>query len=867
MSPSDPQADTGTAIRITASTSHAPGAAARTGEPFTVGVPMPRGTGDAGWCLVDDAGRRRAVQTRALDRWPDGSVRCLLVDGRVDVGADARGGVWLTPDLDGAALRAETGIAIDEHQGVIVVDTGAARFEVRAGGAFPFESVTSGGAHMVAPGRSGLALEDDSGGNMPLAIEAVKVVEAGPLRATVSYRGAFRTNGQVRLEVRARAELYAGLATARVSVTVRNPEAAGHPDGFWDLGSAGSVYIKDLSLTIALPGERATAAVDYSPEIGSAWQTAPLPFELYQDSSGGDNWKSSNHMNRHRVVPNRLRGYTITAGDVQGTGLRATPVVSLTSATGRLSVTVPHFWQNFPKAATASNQALSVGIFPRQYGDVHEMQGGEQKTHEVCLAFGPETVTERPLEWCRARAHVVVDPAWAVASAAEAWLSAAEASRGRLIAAAVEGDDTFERKREVVDEYGWRHFGDVYGDHEGIRRQAPPPLVSHYNNQYDTLAGFTYQFLSTGDRRWWTLMRDLSAHVVDIDIYHTTRDKAAYNHGLFWHTYHYGDADTAGHRTYPRAGREETGGGGPSADHNYTTGLMLQYFLTGDDAAREAAIDLAQYVIDLDDGRKTVLRWLTKAETGKATASEGYRYHGPGRGPANSLNVLLDGHRLTGEARFLVKAESLLRRVVHPADDIAAMELDEPERRWFYTMFLQSLGKYLEYKAERNELDEMYAYGRASLLHYARWMAEHEYPYLEKPEKLTFPTETWAAQDIRKSDIFYMAALHADGEERARFLERAAFFFRVSVETLQASPTRALARPVIVLLSSGRLHSWFAHHPEAAAPRPRVEPPDFGTPTRFVSQKDRAKQRIVALGIGGAALVAAAILAAFLGSL
>jgi hypothetical protein len=86
-------------------------------------------------------------------------------------------------------------------------------------------------------------------------------------------------------------------------------------------------------------------------------------------------------------------------------------------------------------------------------------------------------------------------------------------------------------------------------------------------------------------------MADLAAHVVDIDIYHTTRDKAAYNHGLFWHTYHYGDAGTATHRTYPRSDRGRTGGGGPSADHNYPTGLMLYYFLTGDEACRETVIN------------------------------------------------------------------------------------------------------------------------------------------------------------------------------------------------------------------------------------------------------------------------------------
>ena len=70
-------------------------------------------------------------------------------------------------------------------------------------------------------------------------------------------------------------------------------------------------------------------------------------------------------------------------------------------------------------------------------------------------------------------------------------------------------------------------------------------------------------------------------------------------------------------------------------------------------------------------------------------------------------------------------------------------------------MFLQALGRWLGEKVERGELDNVRVRAAESLLHYARWMAVHEYPYLDKPEKLEFPTETWAAQDIRKSDVFF----------------------------------------------------------------------------------------------------------------
>src|SRR5205814_910950 len=127
------------------------------------------------------------------------------------------------------------------------------------------------------------------------------------------------------------------------------------------------------------------------------------------------------------------------------------------------------------------------------------------------------------------------------------------------------GEKTFEQKRETIDEYGWRNFGDLYADHEAAFHRGPQPLVSHYNNQYDGIAGCAYQFMRSGDVRWWRLCAELAAHTTDIDIYHTDLDKAAYNRGLFWHTVHYVDAGLATHRSYPRAAG--VGGGGPSPEH------------------------------------------------------------------------------------------------------------------------------------------------------------------------------------------------------------------------------------------------------------------------------------------------------------
>src|SRR5262249_54447075 len=158
----------------------------------------------------------------------------------------------------------------------------------------------------------------------------------------------------------------------------------------------------------------------------------------------------------------------------------------------------------------------------------------------------------------------------------------------------------------------------------------------------------------------------------------------------------------------------------------------------------------------------------------------------------------------------------------------------DAENRWFYTMFLQALGKYLDHKIELDQFDEAYAYARETLLHFARWMAKHEHPILNRPETLEYPTETWAAQDMRKCEVFQFAAWHASKEERMVFRERADYFFRYVVDTLSSMETRTLARPVVLLLSNGWSHAWFTEHPETVKHGVSGFVPHYGRPEVFV---------------------------------
>jgi exo-rhamnogalacturonan lyase-like protein len=840
------------------------GSFTRRGEPVTVGVPFPksciRETSDLG--LRNSAGRSVPSQARALDRWSDGSIRWALVDLLADIDAGQSSSYQLVAQQSDFRLQssdfAYRSLTVAVEGSAISIDTGAARFHIATDKPIPFGDVIVDGRAVLDGARTGIEIVDTDGRHCPLHVDDVAIEDAGSIRATICGQGAVRApTGAPLFDLTYRIHFFAGSSVTRCQLTLRNPRRAVHPGGIWELGDAGSLYVKDVSVAISPVVTGAARHVLCSPECGVPLTEWGEPFELYQDSSGGPQWNSATHVNRNSRVPNRFRGYHLTAARSERRADRVTPVVVLKNADHQVAVAAPYFWQRFPKAVEAGDGRLVLRLLPRQYDDVHEIQGGEQLTEEFCIAFGNDAISEIPLDWGRTPARARLDAEWYCRSGAMPHLVPASQDPNRgydsLVGAALVGDRTFAVNRERADEYGWRHFGDLHADHEAV---GTATMVSHYNNQYDAIAGMACQFFRTGNIEWLSLLIDLARHVIDTDIYHTTEDKPAYNRGMFWHTAHYTDAGKSTHRTYPAG----TNGGGPSAEHNYNSGLMLYYFLTGDARGRDAAIDLGRWVIDMDDGSKTPLSWLSRRPTGLASASGSRHYHGPGRGPANSIVAVLNAYRLTGERLFLAKAEELIRRSVHPQDDIAALNLLDAERRWFYTVFLQALGMYLDVKMELKELDAMYAYARQTLLHYARWMAVNEYPYLDKPEILEYPTETWAAQDIRKSVVFDYAALHASGDERRVFLERASWFFNYSTTTLANTPTRGLVRPVVILLSNGCTRAFFQTTADLAAPVRLDAPAHIGRRSRFVPQRTVAMKRLIGLGIlGSLSLLALAI--------
>jgi hypothetical protein len=813
---------------------HSPLAVAAGRQPISVGVPFPKGAIRERWfaTLAGGGESPMPLQTAILAQWNDGSVRWLLID-------------FLAPQLRKGAN--ELALVVSPTSGTVPIPMtrGVPDLNVELS---PVERNFLFGV--------GIELTDRHGHRRGLRVDRVDIETDGPVRTTLRSAGRIPGFGGLRFSIRLCS--FADTGLLRLRVTIHNPRRARHRGGLWDLGDPGSVLFRDLSLRVPLHSE---GPLSWRVELGESARHAPNGIlEIHQNSSGGENWQSRNHVNRHGRVPCRFQGYRVSAGEEESFGRRAEPV--LWSESDGICVSVPEFWQQFPKTLEADGRSIRVGLFPAEWDDLFELQAGERKTHTVWLRFarGGQSDDDISLDWTHRPAVAMPTPEWVAASGVFGdFLPAAYDPGNRLsslMEEALAGDGGLFAKREMIDEYGWRNFGDVWADHEDVYYDGPKPVISHYNNQFDFLDGAITQMLRTGDPRWFAILDPLARHVMDIDIYHAKSDRAAYAGGLFWMTDHYLDASTATHRTYSRANSPKDGrlyGGGPGSEHNYATGLLHYHCLTGDPDARDAVLGLADWVLRMDDGAENILGLIDDGPSGMVTVWGNLGGAGPGRGGANSINTLLDAFLLSQDERYTRKAEELIRRCVHPQEDLSTRDLLHAETHWSYTMFLSAIARYLDIQAERGTLGMEYAYTRASLVHYARWMMKHERPYLDRPEELRYPTEAWAAQEFRKANVLRLAAKHVDADEaRAMCLRGDELADRAWTDLMSFTDTYLVARVLAILMREGARDGYFRVAPWRAMP-PGPQTQDFGPVEVFRNQKSRVLGQLrAASGVGWA---------------
>jgi hypothetical protein len=145
--------------------------------------------------------------------------------------------------------------------------------------------------------------------------------------------------------------------------------------GIWE--NHRSLFFLDLSLhwrTVA----SSRFNISWTESLGGSTFESANPIEIYQDSSGGTNWRSRNHVNQHLVTSSRFPGYcAIIDGKHIRYGLRASPAKLMKTGRFKIGVAVREFWQNFPKVLDLVADDVRVGLFPHEFPDIFELQGDD----------------------------------------------------------------------------------------------------------------------------------------------------------------------------------------------------------------------------------------------------------------------------------------------------------------------------------------------------------------------------------------------------------------------------------------------------------------------------------------------------------
>ncbi|MBB31524.1 MAG: hypothetical protein CME25_21780 [Gemmatimonadetes bacterium] len=630
-----------------------PAGIARRNLPVTQGVPLPEGvvTDAESIVLLDEEGHRISSQLRVMSRWPDGSLKWILVDFQADLEADGEAAFRLMVGEPGYCAEG-SGIKVVEADTHFSVCTGPMRLRVsrmRFGlvekvelghrddeGRFVCEELVTGDRAGDAWVRTSESSQNDDGdrfiygmgGDCLASLDSslrVEVEEHGPLRIVIRCVGGFEADipmhhysGYQPFRFITRIYAYAGKADIRVLHTV---VVACNP---------AQTQIEEIGLRI--PMELAGRA--------KYQVSGERPFSEFL-GDGSSVLLSQGKYNHFRLLERRgeqVRGL--------GEGEKTEGWMALEDDRVGVGVGLRYMAEEYPKAIGTSVSKDGLIVYPWKDPDGGRLSfsrydqrvAWDEGEGVYSDGLGTSKTTEFFFTYYRSRAAAAVpdrlrgllnapvasvDPAWNARCDVTGGFAVSDPDRFPLSERMMTGFlDWMERSIVQGGWYGFFDWGDLLVSwDEETNDWRFHGRWGWCNSEWDPRHGVWIQYLRTGDDRYFRLGEAMTRHSVDVDTCHYQPLRPYQVGGCFRHSVdHFGDE--------------------PCASHTFLDNWVDYYYLSGDlrtlEVIREAGDFFLRYRWTEDPAYSFSLRCI-----------------------ANTLRGLLYCYEVTGEERFRVRADEV----------------------------------------------------------------------------------------------------------------------------------------------------------------------------------------------------------------
>ncbi len=568
---------------------------ARSNEPVTSGVPLPKGAlkDAAGLRLFGPDGKPVPVQFGVANRWwDDGSIKWLHVDFQASVPARSQV-AYVLRAADAPMPPPPAALTVTPAGDGFAVNTGPLHFTVKGKGFNLFDTLRLNNTPLLKAGhKGGFRIRTGEGEFSPGACPDGKIVieEQGPMKVVLLATGrhvAADGSGYA-LDYKCRIYAYAGSPRVKVVYTVENRR------GEWTDHIAVADWRLELPLTLGnsprfllglAEGRPMAGALTGSPRI------EVLATDLYRVSGAGPSDREGD--------PKKEDPAEIGTLDVRG-------------SQGGVTVGMRHFWQTWAKTLGADKDGtLTLGFWTDRVRDKGEtclvdenghaqFFAGMAWTHEfrlnihdgkgaeplAVMASAREPLFARcPPEWYCMGTRVfgnlseanpeVYLPDWR--ERVEALNRWAEQSVKRPLAR------WHSVKSGKVDSFGMFSFGDGVEEVKGTE----PRNVHWEGGYYDYPHSVFLNFARTGDLFYLWLGHDMSRH--NADVHHTHHDKVPGRSRY---------CPSREHILMSRSGKLVPFAS-PTFNHWKNLSAFERWYLTGDHRGREAAIEISQWALRL----------------------------------------------------------------------------------------------------------------------------------------------------------------------------------------------------------------------------------------------------------------------------